>query len=349
VRPWIRIGGPNGVPASAIASDVGEIEVTNEWPEGGTSLTFSMLLPPSERPPQVYTKASVDLMVGARAVWPGYLSEVDWAAGRFTAKGSITEGDSAPCLATDGRTTSVPNVAIDTAITRGEVTWRRPASISAAAYSDGDETQKLNSVTDLLVAYQTEANKRIYVDPSRALRVASDPTAPTYHLLPGTDELSWATEAQADRLIGRYQSTPSGGYANVTVTAPGARAPYTVRMIDMSRRGVLTAARAAAILNGVLVDVASGGWAGGFDVTGYQIAGGPDLSEVAEAVGRGAMFRKLGQRDPRPGRVPTGYIDFVCGQSVWRPLEDKITLTPIGTVARDVASILAENSLQEAS
>jgi hypothetical protein len=61
------------------------------------------------------------------------------------------------------------------------------------------------------------------------------------------------------------------------------------------------------------------------------------------------MFRKLGQRDPRPGRVPTGYIDFVCGQSVWRPLEDKITLTPIGTVARDVASILAENSLQEAS
>lgn len=348
MTPWIRLGGPGGIPVSALAP-VGDLEVTHEWPEGGTALTFSVLLPPTERPPQIVEQATCDLMIGARPVWPGHLSEVNWATGQITAKGAITDGDSTPCLDATGKTTTIPDAAIDSAITRDEVTWTRPASISAAAYGAAGETAALNSLTSMLVAYQTEADKRIYVDPQRALRMGSDPTVPGYYLLPGTPELSWATEAQATRLIGRYQSTTAGALANVTVTAAGAKPPYVVKLIDLTKRGVLTSTRANAVLAGILRDVTSGAWAGGIPVSRHQIAGEPDLAEVAEAIGRGEMFRKLGQRDPRAGRVPVGFIDFVCGQSVWRPADDVITLTPVGTVARDWASVLEEYGVQEAA
>jgi hypothetical protein len=349
MTPWIRIGGPQGVPASALGPVGDDIEVTHEWPDGGTSLSFTLLLPTSDRPAQISKKAAVDLMIGARPVWPGYLSEVDWDSGRITARGSATEGDSTPTLDNSGLTTSIPDSAVDSAITRGEVTWRRASSISSTAYGASGETVSLNSLTDLLTAWQTEAKKRTYVDPSRALRVADDPTVPSYHLLPGSGELSWASEAQADRLIGRYQSSAAGALSNVTVTAPGAKVPYTVRMIDMTPRGLLDSTRATNILQGILADVAAGGWTGGITITRHDFAGAPDLSEVAESVGRGLMVHKLGQRDPRPGRVPVGYIDFIVGQSVWRPVEDTITLTPIGSVARDWSAVLEENEVQEAA
>lgn len=348
MTPWIRLGGPGGIPIEALAR-VGELEVTHEWPDGGTAMTFTVLLPPTVRPPQIARGVRCDLMVGARPVWPGYLSEIDWSTGSITAKGAITEGDSTPCLDGSGLTTSILDTAIDSAITRGEVTWIRPASLSATAYGAAGETGSLNSVTDLLAAWQTEADKRVYVDPARALRQAADPTVPTYHLLPGTPELSWSAEAQATRLIGRYQATTGGTLANVTVTADGARPPYVVKLIDMRARDVLDSTRASAVLQGILRDVTMGAWAGGIEVTTHQIAGNPDLSEVAEACGRGALFRKLGQRDPRPGRMPVAFVDFVCGQSTWKPIEDTITLTPIGGVARDMAAILSENGLEEAA
>lgn len=351
MTPNLRVGGPAGVPLATLVLAMNDLEITHEWPEGGMALTVSILLPTTERPPQISEKEAFDLMIGARPIWPGYLSEVNWADGTLTAKGSITEGDSTPCLTPGGLTTSTPDVAIDTAISSDEVSWTRPASISSSPYSDsGDETSNLNTVSDLLAVWQTEADKRIYVDPHRAIRVASDPTTPTYYLLPGTDELSWATQASADRITARYQATAAGALANVTVTAPGAKKPYAVKMLDLTSRGVLTATRASDIVNGIMADSTSGSWANGITVTSHQIAGNPDLAQVAEDVGQGrGRFIKLGQRDPRPGRVPVGFIDFVCGQSVWRPADDTITLSPIGTVARDWETVLGEYGAQEAS
>lgn len=346
MTPWIRLGGPGGVPAHALGA-VGDIEAVTEWPEGGTDLSFSLLTPGPGYPPQVTSKTPVDLMIGARPVWAGYLSELG-ADGALKAKGAVTEGDSTPCLDASGMTTSIIDAAIDSAISRGELSWRRPASINASAYGEASTTASLNTVSDLLAAWQTEAHTRVYVDPYRVVRVGSDPTVPEYHILPGADDLAWSATAQADRLIGRYQADAAGTLANVTVTAPGARAPYTVQRVDMTPRGVLTSASASAILQGILTDLVMGAWSGGVTISRYQIAGAPDLSVIFEAAGRGLMVRKLGQPDPRPGRVPVGYVDFVVGQATWKPAEGTITLTPVGTEARDLSAILAENNLEAA-
>lgn len=347
MTPWVRIGGPTGVPLDAIVPAITDLEVTHEWPDGGTALTLTMLLAPGVRPVQIVEHARCDLMIGARPVWPGYISELDWETGTLTARGAVTEGETTPVLDAAGLTTSIPDAAIDSAISRGEVTWTRPASISNVAYGAAGETADNNRLNSLLAAYQTEADRRIYVDPRRALRIADDPTTPTYYLLPGAPELSWSTQAQATRLIGRYQANAAGSLANRTVTADGATAPYIVELVDLTKRGLLTAARADAILAGILADAANGSWAGGIIVGAHHFAGDVDLGQVAEDCGQGALIRHLGQRETRPGRVPVGYLDVIIGQTVWRPTENTITLAPIGTVARDIPSLIA--TAQEAS
>jgi hypothetical protein len=88
---------------------------------------------------------------------------------------------------------------------------------------------------------------------------------------------------------------------------------------------------------------------GGLSLSAGQFIGTPDLASVAERVGRGLMVRLLGQRDPRPDRLPVGYVDFVVERSEWNVADGKITLTPRGMVASDFASILAEAGVQEAS
>jgi hypothetical protein len=335
-----------GQPVAPLAP-VGDLVISHEWPAAGVggpvSALFSLLLPSTHRPGWLAKGATAEVRYGGIPLLAGSVAEVDWTDGSVTIDGSAREGSSTSCLGADGETSSTPDPVIDTAKGRGALTWTRPASISTTPLTDGDSTAKLNSVSDMLATYADTSGARLYVDPWRRLLKGSDPTSPEVFVIPGAGELSWTTDRQATRIIGRWAN--AGGTLTNTIIGSGA----IERMVDMQPLGPLTSARATAVLNSILARASSGGWTGGLSLSAGQFIGTPDLASVAERVGRGLMVRLLGQRDPRPDRLPVGYVDFVVERSEWNVADGKITLTPRGMVASDFASILAEAGVQEAS
>jgi hypothetical protein len=328
-------------------ADVGGLVISHEWPAGGVggpvSAQFSLLLPASKRPGWLTKGATGSVRFGSLPLLSGAVADVDWSDGSVTIDGAAREGSTTACLGADGETSSTPDPVIDAAIARGALTWTRPGSISTTPLTDGDSTAKLNSVSDMLAAYADESGARLYVDPWRRLLKGSDPRTPDVFVVPGAGELSWTTDRQATRIIGRWAN--AAGTLTNTVVGSGA----IERLVDMEPLGPLTAARATAVLNSILARASSGGWTGGLTLAPGQLIGAPDLAMVAEHVGRGLMVRLLGQRDPRPDRMPVNYIDFVVERSEWHVADGQITLTPRGMVASDFASILAEAGVQEAS
>ena len=121
------------------------------------------------------------------------------------------------------------------------------------------------------------------------------------------------------------------------------------QIVDLTNNGPLNSTRATNILNSILAKSTAGGWANGLTLTTSQILGSPHPADVCLRVGRGLMVRLLGQRDPRPGRVPVGFVDFVVERAEWNVTDGTITLTPRGMVARDFAAILAESGVKEAA
>lgn len=330
---------------------VGSLTVANEWPEAGiggpASAEFTIQLPPANRPGWLVKDQLADVRFGGLYLLSGWVTEADWSdpeAGKITINGASREGEITAALTAAGVTSTTPDTFIDAAITRGALTWTRPATISTTALASGDTTSTPNTVVSLLAEYADETGNRLYVDPYRRLLKGTDPTTPTFYLLPGSGELSWVSEGQATRIFGGWHT--NSGAPQVTSVGSGA----VEKLVDLDILGPFPdATRPTAILNSILARVTAGGWSGGLTVSSQQIMGRPHLAEVGNAVGRGCMFRLLGQRDPRPGRVPTGFVDFVCERSEWDVNAGTITLTPRGMVARDWAAILSDFGLGDAA
>jgi hypothetical protein len=119
-------------------------------------------------------------------------------------------------------------------------------------------------------------------------------------------------------------------------------------LVDLTPRGGMTSAQATNVLTSILAALSSGGWSGGVTVSSDQVIGGHHPAAIAERVGRGAMFRLLGQRDPRPGRVPVGFVDFIAERAEYNATDGTVTITPRGMVARDLTAILADFNAQAA-
>lgn len=344
MTPQVYIAGQ----AVAALAPIGDVVIAHEWPDSGiggpVSASFTVLLAPANRPSWLAKGSLASVRFGGWHLLSGQVSEVSVEEGsiKVTIDGAAREGTSTVCLTSGGVPSSTPDTVIDAAISRGAITWTRPASISASALTTGDETEKLNTVTDLLTAYADESGSRLYVDQYRRLLKASDPTFSTVFAIPGAGELAWATEAQATRLIGRWKN--AAGTLSTTIVGSGA----LERRIDMTPRGQLDSTRANAILNSILTRSTAGGWVNGLTLTSGQFLSAPHLAGIAEAAGRGLMVRNLGQRDPRQDRVQVGFVDFIVERSEWNVSEGTITLTPRGMVSRDFAAILKSFGVQEA-
>ena len=337
MTPQIRIGGPGGAWLSTFVP-VGGITLDARWPLGGYQLDASLLLAPTSRPSAIIADAPCDLLVGGLPAFTGYLMEPDWTEGTITAQGLCRAAETTVVLDASGTTTSTPDIAIDAAIARGAWKVTRPASISATAMTSGDTTAEVNYLSVMLDQWATDNGQRWYVDPMGAVRKGTDPTVPEIYILPGATELSWTTERQATRLSGRWQDT--AGVLHTTHVGDGS----TERRVDLTTRGPLTSTQATSILTAILAESASGSWAGGFGALAVEqmvTPGGlhPTHSQVMRMAARGLMVRLLGHRDPRPGRFSL-VTDVVVGQAVWNVDERTITLTPIGSVERDFASIV---------
>jgi hypothetical protein len=336
-----------GMPIAALAP-VSGLVISHEWPATGVggpvSADFSVLLPAAKRPSWLVKDAPAVIRMGGMSLLAGSLAEPDWSEGSITINAASGEGSSTACLNTDqATTTTTPNTAIDAAIARGALTWTRPASISTTALTTGDQTADLKSISDMLATYADRSGKRLYVDAGRQIMQGVDPTTPEVFIVPHAGELAWTTAAQATRLFGRWQD--AFGKLHTSSVGTGA----TEQLVDLTGNGPLTSSQVTAILNNILARSTAGGWANGLTLAAEQFIGAPLLSDIASRVGRGLMARLLGQRDPRPDRLPVGYVDFVVERSEWHVDDRQIILTPRGMVARDFASILADAGVKEAA
>lgn len=330
-----------GRPVHALGR-VGELVIAHEFPTdsvgGPASLTFGLLLDKADRPGWLAKGARCDALLGYCPNWAGRVTEVDWDEGTVTAEGVAREGDKPAPLDGSGVLTLIPDTAVDAAISRSAVSWSRPASLSTTAVAS-DTSGTYESVNALLGAWAQQtatADERLFVDSRRRLLAGNDPTAPTYTLLPGSGELNWASESQATRVLGRWKDAAG------TMSTASAGTGSDELLVDLTPRGAMTATQAANVCASILLALSSGGWDGSITVSGDQFAAsGVHPAKAAEDCGRGAMFRLLGQRDPRPGRVPVGYLDFIAERGEYRSTDDTVTITPRGMVARDLTTILA--------
>lgn len=331
-----------GVPLSAVGS-WGELTVEDRWPYGCWETTWQMTTSQTrKRPRNIVAGAHVEVRLGPSVRWSGRLTEPDWNEGQFVAQGYVRQGEQPPCLTAGGLTTTIPDTAIDNAITRGWVKWRRTASISSAAYVDGDTgaadaTDSLNTISALLDAYTLENSLRWAVGPDQRVYTAADPTDPKWDIMPDTQALGVAQDKLAGTIVARWQDSAGKRHTTI-VTNPGQADPAPVVMVELGGKGPLTSARITSIANGILkAGAATSGWTNPLTVTASQINHN-GVSPHLGLVKAGHMVRLLGQRDPRGLDATT---KVVVGASAWNVAEGTLTLSPVDMAARDLASIVA--------
>lgn len=335
--PQVMVG---GIPLSAIGG-WGGLKVTHQWPRGCWEVSWSMSLDPDERPPALVERALVETTVGGVPILPGYLSEPNWDEQTFTASGAAREGEEALCLSADLKTAiSTLDTAIDNAHARGAVSWTRLGSLSATPFAapaaDGsDSTAQVSYITALADAVTSAANTRWAINPDRQAYVAADPTTPDWYVAYGAGVLGAADDKLVGTLYGRWFDSDGKMHINQA----GAGRPEAA--VDMQSLGKITAAKADAVLAGILTkSPARLGLTNSVTVTREQITsptgGRPQLWQVRA----GQMVRMVGLIDPRTWAP---WTDLVLGQTVWDNDAANIELSPVDLLARDLASIIADD------
>lgn len=348
----IRIGGPGGIWLSSLG-DWGDLVVTHRWPLGPYEMTWGMtgVSGLRRRPPQIQTGAVVELFAGSLdPAWVGVLTQPDWSDGTFVAQGDCRVAESIPAMTTGLLTTSVPNAAVDYAIAQG---WwpgvTRPGNISSVAYTAGDDgtadaTDDVNMVGALLDSYTADAGLRWAINNYRQVYATTDPTTPMWDIATDTQALGVTSETLAGTVVARYQSSQSGARSSIMV---GTQAPVVA--VDLTGRGYLTLAQATALCNTILTQAkATIGFTNPITVTPDQISHG-GVSPHPALVRAGQRIRLLGQRDPRGPGLDTGLdlggdlagtLSVVVGESIWTEADNTLTLSPVDTQGKDLASIV---------
>ncbi len=326
----------DGVPLSFLAA-WGDLEIRDRWPYGCWEASWSMPLDPWRRFPQVKNDKPVEVRIASHPLFAGNFADIDWPTGRMAAVGTCRQAEGTICFDGTGLTTSIPDVALDAAIAGGAVDGTRPASFSPVAFGEDDQTDSLNYLAPLLDAFSISVNKRWYVDTRRRWLLAPDPTTPTAMVINDSGVLGTSEEKKAGTVYARYIN-PSGTLATAQYP-PGPRQRPEVG-VDWTSLGPKTAAEAEALCEGrwsLLQGKA--GWTNAIQVRTGQLLTMGGLPMPLWAFKAGQMVRLLGVRDERGLAANT---DVVIGESVWRPGDDSLTLTPIGAAARDTRSIIAE-------
>lgn len=332
-RPWIRVA---GVPLETHAP-VGDIVIEHRWPFGCWEAKWSMVLRPRQRLAGIVKGAKVEVLLGSLQIWAGTLTDLDRREGTFVASGSARLAEHVPALNSSGKTTTVPDAAIDRGIALGWLDWTRPASISNVAYAGADSTttdasDRLNTVAALLDAYTAENNLRWGVDAYRRVYKATDPTEVTWDMHPTTQVLASASDRLAGTVVARWLNLATGMLATST-TGTG----LPIATVDLTNLGALTSTRVTTISNTILTRAAAaGGTVGSFEIGADQIRGRPHLARIVA----GQRARLLGQFDPDTGTSTTPSL--VLGVTSWDVAGRVVTCSPVDAAARSLSEIVAE-------
>lgn len=315
-----------------------DVEYVNEWLHGCTTASWSTT--PGVTHSALRQGAPVTLLDAGWPVWKGTLTEPG-SDGQLHAIGLWAQGQNVAAIDADGNATSIPDVAIDAAINRGAVSWRRPVSLSTTAVITNNDAPADLMLADLLDKWAEGVGKRWGVDGRGEVYASGHPASSSWMVVPGFAPLTPADDEFVTALIGEY-STGADTSSTVRVDDPLAQQQFGVRerVVDLTDRGIIDSAAATTILQAMLDAGASRmGWAQAIEVAPGQLTtlgGTPGMS-----VTPGEGVKIVGAYDPSWTAVPDNYTD-ITADKVTRRADGTVLIEPAGLVARTLASVLGQ-------
>lgn len=301
----------------------------------------------SQRPgsfsfPVLRRGAEVEIFDGIIRVWYGRLSEPGEETSACLAVGPLSDASRYLCVTSANQPTSSVNTGITQAIVDGlKITYNGDAPTGVPATGP----QYLDAA---IAAAATSTSTRATVRADGILRFEADPTVPSLVIAPGVASLGRSDEDWATHVYCYYVSAVSGtpsapsAWATALASAPDQAALYgrATQFVDLTDRGLLTSAQAAAIATGILAKTGARlSITNGLTVTSAQLrdVGGQRASLAQVTAGR--MVRLLGVRTP--DGAGSSVVDVVIGSTDYLDGSGQITLNPLGMVPRSFADVIA--------
>jgi hypothetical protein len=316
----------------------GDIEMSTVWPGGSGELSWSTVGMPASL---ARGQATVEAYVGPERVWYGTMDQPDPSQERLTAQGLWRLGDNFDALNSDGTASTVPNDAIDYAITRG-LKWKRPTSIQATAV-DIDVSQGPVKLGALLDAMCEDAGTRWGVDTAGNVVARADSTTPVYTCLPLDGGLGYALDDFASALLGRYIDSSDSKYHTVIVTdalAVSQTGVYREGEADLTPRGPITGVKATKILTNIL---ALGRSKPQFTENisfayGELLTANGSVAVALETAAAGGILRVPGGLDLARSGSGDLFVDVPIGQTTLS--EGILTIQPLQAATRNFTDVL---------
>ena len=335
----------------------GDLSWTTRWGEGAVGMfeaSWTMPLPADFEHPALKRGALVELMEGPwRIGSPLILAEPTRGASisepwQFTATGIGREVEGQDSFyAFDGslNATAIPTTAVDQAITRG---WRiagRDASVSATQVGASSTTDPLNTTGALLNASTDLLDLRWGVGQDNLLYYYSDPTTPTWHVIPGVVALGTADDGYASGVYVRYVNSSGGAHATASAVDSQQAAKYGVREYptDLTNLGPISTATA----NGYAAAILSKSkgrlsWTNGFALTSNELMSSGGVPADLSMVEAGQMLRIHGIFNDLLEYNGQTWLDIIIGETKYADGAQTIDINPLGLAARDLARITEE-------
>lgn len=318
-----------------------EMTVTQEWPHGLDSVTWKMK--PETRHPKLNGGTLCEVFDNGHRLGPARMTESVGNDGEFAAKGLWSQAQGVYALDGSGNATNTPDTAIDAAISRGAVTWTRPASLSAVAWGTASEPMLLTELLDKAIG---GLGKRWYIDADGAVRAANDPTTPNYvvpHAVAGRG-LTLAEDTYFSHIVGTYSSsTVPGTFPTVTVGDAAAATRWGRReaLCDLTPMGPITAATATTELtNRLALSGARMGYAESLDLGRGQLTTSGGTAVPLTFPTAGQMVRLMGVTDRTRATGESPVTDVVIARSTYTDGAATVRLDPMGKADRDLSELL---------
>lgn len=342
---WLRVGGAR---LSTIGKP-GSLRWSHSVTGGPEQASWEMDLPQTYSHPALRLGAKVEILSGPGVIWGGVLDEPDRTGTgfSFSAAGYAAEAREYLCFDGSLNTTSVPDTAIDQAISRGLSKYgiTRPTSISNVAFAATTQTDQINTLGDLLDEYAaSDGGKRWGITPDGQFYKAADPTTPTLHLRAGAAKVGFAGDDYASNVYLRYKSAISTFATASAEDAFAASVQRRERAVDGTSLGIVTSGKALSLANGELTQGrARYAFTEPVTAASFQLTttGGQPVSVEWLAAGgaNGLMVRQFGVTNEQG--MPINYLDWVVGRTEVEDGKGTIILSPVNLAPRTLGDVLA--------
>jgi hypothetical protein len=318
----------------------GDLSWSTSFPGGCKAASWNAYHPAGSRHPAVHAGALVEILDGGAVIWAGVLKEPNWRTGEFHAIGIGPMAEAFICLDALGDATSRPDVATDRAMDRGWLALGRDGSVPTTAYTTA--TEGVNTLAALFDSNSDELSQWWTVRADRILRFESDPDL-YWETRPGAVDLGNTVESFASTIHVRYRI--SGGYDTETVTDAAAELRFGAKEegVDATSLGVISAARAADIGQGILDKGRSRlGWTNPIEVSSNDLTnlyGQPADVSMVEA---GHSLTVHGVFDDIQFLDGQTSLDLIIGETNYVDGSDVVTLSPLDMAASDFTKVIED-------